>query len=50
MIDAESGRVAMRYNLYNNTSRTVKYNRNTGQPEDTAYQDPSRRIPSQMHY
>ncbi len=50
MIDAQSGRVAMRYNLYNNKNRTVRYNPKTGQPEDLEYQDPSRRIPSQIHY
>jgi 3',5'-cyclic-AMP phosphodiesterase len=50
MIDAASGRVAMNYNLYNNTNRIVKYNPKTGMPEDLDYQDPSRRITSQIHY
>ncbi len=38
-IDLETGRVAMDYNLYNNTNRTVAYNPKTGQPEDTQFQD-----------
>jgi len=49
-IDVNSGRVAMKYNLYNNTNRTVAFNRQTGRPEDTAYQDPASEIPSQVHY
>ena len=35
MIDLDTGRVAMNYNLYNNTNRTVAFNPKTGQPEDT---------------
>jgi len=50
LIDTESGRVAMEYNLYNNTNRRVAFNRETGQPEDTAYQDAGQRIPPQTHY
>ena len=50
MIDLASGRVAMRYNLYNNTNRTVAYNPETGQPEDTQYQAADSRIAPQTHY
>lgn len=50
MIDMESGRIAMKYNLYNNTSRTVVYNPKTGQPEDTVYQAPGKRVPPQIHF
>jgi 3',5'-cyclic AMP phosphodiesterase CpdA len=50
LIDLDTGRVAMRYNLYNNTNRTVAYDPKTGQPEDTAFQDASRRIAPQIHY
>ena len=50
MIDVASGRVALNYNLYNNTNRKVGFNPKTGRPEDSAYQDPSRRIGPQTHY
>jgi 3',5'-cyclic AMP phosphodiesterase CpdA len=49
-IDLASGRVALRYNLFNNTNRTVAYNPKTGQPEDTQYQDADSRILPQIHY
>ena len=50
LIDLESGRVAMRYNLYNNTNRTVAYNPKTGQPEDNMFQSVESRIPPQNRY
>ncbi|MBW2470534.1 MAG: metallophosphoesterase [Deltaproteobacteria bacterium] len=49
-INMATGRVAMEYNLYNNTNRTVAYNHETGQPEDTTYQAPDARIAPQIHY
>jgi len=49
-IDLASGRVAMEYNLYNNTNRRVAFNPTTGQPEDTAYQAVGSRIAPQTHY
>ncbi len=49
-IDMTTGRVAMKYNLYNNTDRTVAYNPKTGQPEDTAFQSADSRIAPQVHY
>ena len=49
-IDLKSGRVTMAYNLYNNTNRTVGFNPRTGKPEDSAYQDPGKRIPPQTHF
>ena len=49
-IDMKSGRIAMNYNLYNNTNRTVGFNAGTGRPEDTAYQDMRQQIPPQTHY
>lgn len=49
-IDLESGRIAMNYNLYNNTNRTVKYNHATGKPEDSVYQSPSKQIAPQRHF
>ncbi len=50
LIDIGSGRVTMRYNLHNNTNRTVAYNPKTGRPEDTLYQRSEGRIPPQTHY
>jgi Icc protein len=50
LIDLGSGRVTMSYNLYNNENRTVRFNPETGQPEDSAFQDPQNRIAPQRHY
>ncbi|HOJ59977.1 MAG TPA: metallophosphoesterase [bacterium] len=50
LIDLNTGRVTLRYNLWNNTNRTVAYNPETKQPEDTVYQSPDKRIPPQIHY
>ena len=50
MIDLEKGRVGMRYNLYDNTNRAVKYNPKTGRPEDTVFQDPASRVEPQTHF
>ncbi len=49
-INLKTGRVDMAYNLYNNTNRTVAYNRKTGRPEDTKYQAEDDRIPPQTQY
>ncbi|MFA6957551.1 MAG: metallophosphoesterase [Thermoanaerobaculia bacterium] len=49
-IDVNTGRVALKYNLYNNTNRTVAFNPKTGQPEDSMFQDPARMIDPQVHY
>jgi len=49
-IDVGTGRVALEYNLYNNTNRTVAWNSATGQPEDSAFQDAARQIAPQKHY
>jgi 3',5'-cyclic AMP phosphodiesterase CpdA len=49
-IDVNSGRVAMQFNLYDNSTRTVAFNAKTGRPEDQTYQDPAARIPPQSHY
>jgi len=50
LIDVSTGRVALNYNLYNNTNRRVEYNPATGRPEDAEFQDPQRRIAPQSHY
>jgi 3',5'-cyclic AMP phosphodiesterase CpdA len=49
-VNMDTGRVAMTYNLNNNTNRTVAYNSVTGRPEDTAFQGPESRISPQIHY
>jgi 3',5'-cyclic AMP phosphodiesterase CpdA len=49
-IDVNTGRVALKYNLYNNTNRTVAFNPKTGRPEDSAFQDPAKQIDPQQHY
>jgi 3',5'-cyclic AMP phosphodiesterase CpdA len=50
LIDLQSGRTSMSYNLYNNTNRTVQFNPKTGQPEDTTFQQRGERIPPQDHF
>jgi Icc protein len=50
LIDLDSGRVAVRYQLYDNTNRTVAFDARTGQPEDTRFQSPDKRIPPQIQY
>jgi 3',5'-cyclic AMP phosphodiesterase CpdA len=50
LINMESGRVAMKFNLYDNTNRTVAFNPKTGRPEDTVFQDTAKRIPPQTHF
>ena len=50
LIDLSSGRVTMRYNLYNNTNRVVAYNPKTGRPEDKMFQSAESRIAPQVHY
>jgi len=49
-IGVKDGRTGLSYNLYNNTNRTVRYNPDSGHPEDTAFQAESSRIPPQTHY
>lgn len=50
LIDIASGRSALDYKLYNNRTRRVAWNPETGQPEDSVYQPESARIPPQIHY
>jgi 3',5'-cyclic AMP phosphodiesterase CpdA len=50
LIDVNTGRVALDYNLYNNTNRRVEFNPATGRPEDTLFQDPQKRVAPQTHY
>jgi hypothetical protein len=49
-IDMASGKVAVDYNLYNNTNRRVAFDPATGQPVDSQFQDADKRVPPQTHY
>jgi len=49
-VDMGSGRAMMEFNLSNNTSRRVGFDKATGKPQDDVYQDPAKRIPPQTHY
>jgi 3',5'-cyclic AMP phosphodiesterase CpdA len=49
-VDLASGKVAVDYNLYNNTNRRVAFDSATGQPIDSGFQDSARRIPPQTHF
>jgi len=49
-INLGDGRVDASYQLYNNKSRVVAFNPQTGQPEDLEYQAPGARIAPQNHY
>jgi 3',5'-cyclic AMP phosphodiesterase CpdA len=49
-INLASGNVDVQYTLYENRSRTVRFNPKTGQPEDSVYQSESARIRPQTHY
>jgi len=50
LIDVNSGRVAARYQLWDNDPRTVAFDPRQGRPVDIAFQDPNRRKPPQTHY
>ena len=50
LIDMENGRVAVDYNLYNNTNRVVAFDPATGKPVDKKFQESSKQIPPQTHY
>jgi len=47
-IDIAGGRAGLRYNLHSNTNRTVKFNLQTGRPEDTRFQD--KQVAPQAHF
>ncbi len=50
LIDLDTGNASVDYNLYNNTNRTVSFDPKTGEPRDSAFQDPDQQIPPQTHY
>ena len=49
-INLNTGRTDLNFNLYDNTNRTVAFNRDTGRMEDMSYQPESARIPPPRHY
>jgi len=49
MVNVNTGRVDLVYNLYNNRSRTVAFDHKRGHPADTAFQDVSLE-PNRTHY
>lgn len=49
-VNLANGNVDVRYTLYENRSRTVAFNPDTGQREDSAFQASDARIPPQTHY
>ena len=49
-INTRTGRLALNYELPNNTKRQVAFNAKTGKPQDMAYQDKKNRILPQDHY
>lgn len=50
VVNMDSGRTALEYNLYNNTNRVVAYDPKTGRPQDMQFQKPDSQIPPQKHY
>jgi 3',5'-cyclic-AMP phosphodiesterase len=49
-IDVNSGRASVTFNLYNNATRTVRFDAASGRPQDVTFQDETKRIPPQGHY
>jgi 3',5'-cyclic-AMP phosphodiesterase len=49
-INMSNGNIDTHYTLYNNTARSVIFNTQTKQPEDSAYQSEDARIPPQTHF
>ncbi|MGI9328108.1 MAG: metallophosphoesterase family protein [Pseudomonadales bacterium] len=50
LIDVNSGRTSLEYQLYNNQSRTVAFDRKSGHPVDQTHQNASKRPAPQIHY
>jgi len=50
LINVHSGRVAARFQLWDNPERTVAFDPAEGKPVDLAYRDASRRTSPQSHY
>jgi len=49
-VNVNTGRLDLQFNLYDNTNRTVAFDRDSGRPADVSYQPESARIPPQRHY
>lgn len=49
-INLSNGNVDLHYTLYDNSARSVLFNTQTKQPEDSAYQPEDARIPPQTHF
>ena len=50
LIDVHSGRLTERFQLWDNSPRTVAFDPAAGHPVDLAYQDPDKRTAAQKHY
>jgi len=50
LINVHSGRIAARYQLWDNPERTVAFDPAQGRPVDLAYRDASHRTAPQSHY
>jgi hypothetical protein len=49
-INLSTGNADLHYTLYDNPPRAVAFNPRSGQPEDSQYQVPEKRVPPQTHY
>ena len=49
-VDLEAGRVVQHFELWENTSRTVRFDEKLKHPVDVKYQESPNRIPPQNHY
>jgi Icc protein len=49
-VTMEKGYVSQHFELWKNSARTVAFDIESGHPSDNEYQDPSNRIPPQIHY
>ncbi len=50
LINLASGKADVHYTLYDNKERSVRFDRKSGQPEDTAFQGKDQRVAPQTHY
>jgi len=50
LINMANGNVDINFTLYNNSERSVRFNKANKQPEDSRYQEENARIPGQQHY
>ncbi len=49
-VDVANGRATQHFELWENSSRTLRFDEKLGRVVDANYQDPSKRIPPQNHY